>query len=381
MNKFLVFVLSFFVSFNSFAEWTKIYSDDEETIYLDLNTIKEYLGSIYWWNLVDLKEAGKDVGMSGKVYMQGDCAITRTKLLTAITYSQPMGEEELETRTPDNPNWDFQPPDSIGGFLLDTSCKLLNASNKERKKILEEIQSDEEIKKLIEVEEALKIANKEYSYKLESRLIDLQILLQEKSQEIQKLDKLRASYRKDETMLLIIGLENLIKENEQKLLDLNKQIENAQLIYENEKFKELSEVEKELEEISAKREAAREIFESEQYNRLLTEEAQAEDRQVKLEQYLGRLKSAYINNIAAKVRSTWRYQGAEDDWTAEVYVVQDRDGTVVAVDVRNANVDDSNKAKLFTDSIRRSVYKASPLPIAPDESVFDKELVIKFSVN
>ena len=93
------------------------------------------------------------------------------------------------------------------------------------------------------------------------------------------------------------------------------------------------------------------------------------------------LKSAYLSNIAARIKSMWRYQGAEDDWTAEVYVVQDRDGTVVAVDVRNANVDDSNRAKVFKDSIRRAVYKASPLPSAPDEAVFDRELMITFSVN
>ena len=384
MNKLLVFFLSLIVSLNSFAEWKKIYSDDEETIYLDLNTIKKYLGSIYWWNLVDLKVSGRDGEMSGKVYMQGDCAITRTKLLTAITYSQPMGEEELETRTPDDPNWNFQPPDSIGGFLLDTSCKLLNASEKVRNKILEEIQSDEEIKKLIEAEDAAKIANEAYSYKLQSELIDLQILLQEKSQEIQKLDNLRASYRKDETMLLIIGLENLIKENEQKLLNLNNQIEDAKLIYENEKFKELSQVEIELEEILAKREAAQEAFETEQFNRLITEEVQAEqdlERQVKLEQYLDRLKSAYINNIAAKVRSLWRYQGAEDNWTAEVYVLQDRDGNVLSVNIQNNNVGNSSKAKVFMDSIERAIYKSSPLPKAPDEAIFTKEITFRFGVN
>ena len=93
------------------------------------------------------------------------------------------------------------------------------------------------------------------------------------------------------------------------------------------------------------------------------------------------MKEAWLNNISARVKSFWRYQGAENDWECEVYVLQDRDGTVVAVDVRNANVDDSNKAKVFTDSIRRAVYKASPLPAAPDEAVFDKELMITFSVN
>ena len=106
-----------------------------------------------------------------------------------------------------------------------------------------------------------------------------------------------------------------------------------------------------------------------------------EERLLVIEDQLNTLKSAYVSNIAARVRSFWRYQGAEDDWTAEVYIVQDRDGTVVAVDVRNSNVGDSQKAKVFKDSIRRAVYKASPLPSAPDEVVFDKELVIKFSVN
>ena len=43
--------------------------------------------------------------------------------------------------------------------------------------------------------------------------------------------------------------------------------------------------------------------------------------------------------------------------------------------------DDSSRAKVFKDTIRRAVYKASPLPSAPDESVFDKELMITFSVN
>ena len=346
--------------------------------------MKENLGSIYWWNLVDLKEAGPDAELSGKVYMQGDCAITRTKLLTAISYSQSMGEEELDTRTPDDPNWNFQPPDSIGGFLLDTSCKLLNASANDRKKILDEIQSDEQIQKLIKDEESAKIANMEFAYQLQSELIDLQILLQEKSQEIKELDNLRASYRKDETMLLILGLENLIKENEQKLLDLNNQIEEAKLLYKNEKFKRLSEVEKELEELSVKREAAQEIFETEQFNRLLTEEVQAEqdfERQVKLEQYLARLKTAYINNIAAKVRSLWRYQGAEDNWTAEVYVLQDRDGNVLAVDVMKNNVGNSAKAKVFMDSIERAIYKSSPLPKAPDDEIFTEEITFKFGVN
>ena len=93
------------------------------------------------------------------------------------------------------------------------------------------------------------------------------------------------------------------------------------------------------------------------------------------------LKSAWINNIAARIKTFWRYQSAESHWSAEVYVVQDRDGNVRAVDVKNANVGNSKLAKSFMDSIERAVYKASPLPGAPDDAVFDRELYFVFSVN
>ena len=121
-----------------------------------------------------------------------------------------------------------------------------------------------------------------------------------------------------------------------------------------------------------------------QYRQLLAKEVQDEQdtaRSLIIEDQLNTLQNAYINNIAARVKTFWRYQSAEDDWTAEVYVVQDRDGNVRAVDVRNANVGNSKLAKSFMDSIERAVNKASPLPGAPDDAVFDKELYFVFSVN
>jgi SH3 domain protein len=166
------------------------------------------------------------------------------------------------------------------------------------------------------------------------------------------------------------------KLEEEKAKEAEKEKDEAKKLTEEERIR--------LDELEAERTAQQLAFENEQYNRLLTQEVQAEqdqERLVKIESQLNTLKSAYVNNIAARVKSFWRYQGTEDGWSAEVYVVQDRDGTVVAVDVRNANVDDSSKVKAFKDSIRRAVYKASPLPIAPDSSIFSKELIFKFIVN
>ena len=196
-----------------------------------------------------------------------------------------------------------------------------------------------------------------------------------KAKEAEEKRKLEEEKRKLEE-LKVKEAEEKRKLEEEKAKEAEKEKDEAKKLTEEERIR--------LDELEAERTAQQLAFENEQYNRLLTQEVQAEqdqERLVKIESQLNTLKSAYVNNIAARVKSFWRYQGAEDDWTAEVYVVQDRDGTVVAVDVRNANVDDSSKAKVFKDSIRRAVYKASPLPSAPDEAVFDKELIFLFGVN
>ena len=101
----------------------------------------------------------------------------------------------------------------------------------------------------------------------------------------------------------------------------------------------------------------------------------------KLDVLLETAQSVYVNKIASKVRDNWRYQAAEDDWSCEVYVVQDRSGNVHAVDVTNCKVDDSSKAKSFSNSIERAVYKSTPLPYTSDDAVFDKEIYMVFRVN
>ena len=159
------------------------------------------------------------------------------------------------------------------------------------------------------------------------------------------------------------------KEAELLVKEASKQLE------EDQQNKDLLELD-----IAALKEAEAEI----QYRQSLAKEVQDEQdtaRSIIIADQLTTLKSAYVNNIAARVKTFWRYQAAEDDWSAEVYIVQDRDGKVLAVNVRNANVGNSSQGKSFLDSIERAVYKASPLPAAPDEAVFDKELYFIFSVN
>jgi len=93
------------------------------------------------------------------------------------------------------------------------------------------------------------------------------------------------------------------------------------------------------------------------------------------------LQNAWVRNITAKVKNMWHYSGHEKGWSCKVDVFQDRQGVVKGVSVMQCNTDDSDKARSFKDSIERAVYKASPLPSAPDESVFDEVIYFTFVAN
>ena len=108
---------------------------------------------------------------------------------------------------------------------------------------------------------------------------------------------------------------------------------------------------------------------------------QERERELEMEDLLNIVKAHYVRQIAKKVKSQWRYQGAKDHWGCDVHILQDADGNVQSVNVQSCNVDNNAKLKSFKNAIERSVYKASPLPPAPDKSVFDRELLFHFMVN
>lgn len=77
----------------------------------------------------------------------------------------------------------------------------------------------------------------------------------------------------------------------------------------------------------------------------------------------------------------WRYKGAKDNWGCDVHILQDLNGKIQSVDLKSCNIDDSSKINSFKNAVERVVYKASPLPLAPDESVFSEKMSFYFKVN
>jgi colicin import membrane protein len=62
-------------------------------------------------------------------------------------------------------------------------------------------------------------------------------------------------------------------------------------------------------------------------------------------------------------------------------ILQDVEGEVYDVTLQACSINGATKTKTFKSSILKAIYKASPLPVAPDKSIFDKEILIRFKVD
>ena len=390
MKKLILLFFSLLLSFNSYGEWTRVGLDSEKTIYIDINTIIEKDEFIYWWNMVDSNLDDYSV----KLYAQGDCLFPRLKILSRLDYYQAMGLGESYNDTPDNPLWEYYPPDTWEGFLLGNACKLVNSSSTKQEQVLNEIYKSEELQKAIEIEEIEAQAKIEFALELDLRLLDLQILIQEKQQEIDSLDKLRVT----ELDLRLLDLQILIQEKQQEIDSLDKLRATYQkdelLISLNELRVEIDNARLELEQIDIDKrlkenellveiDNARLELEQIDIDKKLKNDAFVVERNQVLEKLTDSIRQSYVNSIAAKVRDNWFFLGAEDGWTAEVNVFQDRNGRVLSVNTSNPSAENSNYElkKAFTDSIQRAVFKSSPLPYVTDDSVFESNINFIFYAN
>jgi hypothetical protein len=129
MKKLTILLFSILISFSSYGKWMKFVENNTgDTHYLEMNTVKEHGGYVYYWDLIDYLKPSRSGMMSAKVYHQGDCGISRYKALSFFSYKQPMGGGSGKT-SPPSPEWRYLSPDSNGGVKLKWVCdhvKLLN---------------------------------------------------------------------------------------------------------------------------------------------------------------------------------------------------------------------------------------------------------------
>ena len=126
MKKLLVLLFSIMFSVNSYGEWKLAFTwDNGDASYLDYEEIKKNDGYVYWWELKNMTfggSSGEDY-KSVMFYIQGDCEMGRTKLLSATAFKELMGQEY--SKTDNYSTWDYPRPNSGALQMLDFICDYL----------------------------------------------------------------------------------------------------------------------------------------------------------------------------------------------------------------------------------------------------------------
>ena len=110
------------------AEWKKVDTYDEGTIYLDSDRIREKNGEVYFWFLTDFDKP-KGGFLSATFYAKADCEIMRWKQLGVYFYRAPMGEE-FGSKSEEPSEWRNAQPNSMVEVLLHRACFMNELKNK-----------------------------------------------------------------------------------------------------------------------------------------------------------------------------------------------------------------------------------------------------------
>jgi hypothetical protein len=127
MRKVMLMMLLAVVSSNAVAEWVKIGSSENITIYVDLATIRKTGNKVKMWNLLDLKSArGEDTGkpyMSAKGQQEYDCKKKQLRKLAFSFHSGNMGAGEVAYIDYDFEKWIPVSPGSINEAMWKVACR------------------------------------------------------------------------------------------------------------------------------------------------------------------------------------------------------------------------------------------------------------------
>jgi colicin import membrane protein len=242
--------------------------------------------------------------------------------------------------------------DTVKAVIIDASVverekqKLIRAEkNKKNKQVAHKNKLDREAKKA-----------REKRKKEEQRLAKLKRDEKKRKQAVAKKDKADKQKKKQE----LARLEAQQKELEQKRRDEQQKlaaIENKR------KAEEAAELKKKQ---AAEAEVRRKAQEAEMRQQMLEEEKrlaiQSKENQ--------KLLAQYIYQIQKKVEINWNAPASmTSGWSCEIMVEQNRFGEVQKVRTKQCSGSDA-----FKSTVERAVRKASPLPEAPNNDVFEKKL-------
>jgi len=208
---------------------------------------------------------------------------------------------------------------------------------------------------------------REQRKKEERRLADLQLKEKKRKQALAKKEKAERENKKKELAKLNKQQEELVnkrKAEQEKLADIAQKRKAAEAAAEAEKKKLAAEAEKK--KLAAEASARRKEQEAEMHQQMLAEER----RMAKQSAENQKLLAQYVYQIQRKVEANWNAPASMiKGWSCEVLVLQNRFG-----EVQNVQMKKCTGSEAFKSTVERAVRKASPLPEAPNNDIFEKKL-------
>lgn len=119
----LFVIFSLFVSCTKVsAEWTEVVTSESGDIhYMDFSTIKKTGRSVRIWQMTDFKKKKLKGVQSFQSIVEHDCQENRSKNIQSIAFSGKMGKGKI-IATFDEDIWQYNPPNSVGYTLNNSSC-------------------------------------------------------------------------------------------------------------------------------------------------------------------------------------------------------------------------------------------------------------------
>ena len=104
-----------------------------------------------------------------------------------------------------------------------------------------------------------------------------------------------------------------------------------------------------------------------------------------VDEQLNTLQTGWLNYIALLVESNIDYKDLQGNWSCSLYVEQERDGTVISVESLGCSNDSQtlsrSQEQSLSDIAIGAVFKTSPLPPAPNDSVFERLIIFDVSAK
>ena len=259
----------------------------------------------------------------------------------------PKAVAELQKQIPDAPE---PPPED--------EQKRQEQEAAEQERLEEEKKQAELARQRAEEEQQAELKRKQEAER--KKQADLQ---RKQEQEKKRLAEQKRKKLEEEKRKQAAEKKRLAEEKKRKEAERRKKLEAEKKRKEAERRKKLAEEKRRKEE---ERLRAQELALEEQRMNALFAEEQAELEQAQV----AGLRSRYIGAIKSRVESRWLQPAGGVTGSCEVKVKQASTGRVLDVQVLSS----STCSGMMRDSVEKAVWRADPLPKAPDSRVFEREI-------